>query len=423
MDGGVYNRSLFRRKESARDGLSRMGGIMAASPELMAAAEEMMPVQTGQGRVLFQAPSIVGAMPGMAIPQRPQMPMPMPQQPMPMAPAPMPMAPAPMPQPMAPAPMPPQMPMPQQRPQMRFQAGGIVDLGAPMLEVQGAMESMGGQQTFDRPIRPRGAPPAAPTEEQTQSGANAALAQIREQLSDPAADPMTQAEVILEETAGQTGVEPTGDTQSDLVAAAESLGVMNAREMRIDQLNRAITGAAIAAGTSPSAAENIANGMLEGLKLQRAEELRRLAADAAQLQALQGNEQGATWFDTPRGKLALKIVEQRFGTITDPETIVAELNSLDTNSPEGARLGDQFRAALAEGAAPPGIVAPSPEQPAPEGGAQPPDMNYLVGRAQAAISAINASNVSPEEKARRIEGVRATFAQMGGNPSLLSTGQ
>lgn len=406
MDGGVYNRSLFRRKESARDGLSRMGGIMAASPELMAAAEEMMPVQTGQGRVLFQAPSIVGAMPGMAMPQRP----PMPQQPMPMAPAPMPMAPAAMPQPMAPAPMP-------QQPQMRFQAGGIVDLGAP-LELQGVVE----QQTFDRPILPRGAPPAAPTQDQTQSGVNAALAQIREQLSDPAADPLTQAEVILEETAGQTGVEPTGDTEADLVAAAESLGVMNAREMRIDQLNRAITGAAIAAGTSPSAAENIANGMLEGLKLQRAEELRRLAADAAQLQALKGNEQGATWFDTPRGKLALKIVEQRFGTITDPETIVAELNSLDTNSPEGARLGDQFRAALAGGAAPPGIVAPAPGQSMTEGGAQPTDMNALVNDARSLISQVNASNLSPEEKAALIQEITTRFAQAGGNPSLLSTG-
>ena len=391
MDGGVYNRSLFRRKESAREGLSRMGGIMAASPELMAAARETLPpVQTGQGRVLFQAPSIVGAMPGMPMPQ-------------PMAPEAPPEA-----MPMQAAPM--AQPMPQA--EMRFKAGGIVDLGL------GAMEA--GLQppppTFDRPIAP------AVTQGQAQGNVTEVLTEIRSTLSDPASDPLTQAEVILEETADQTGVEPTGDTPSDLVAAAESLGVMNAREMRIDQLNRAITGAAIAAGTSPSAAENIANGMLEGLKLQRAEELRRLAADAAQMQALQGNEQGATWFDTPRGKLALKIVEQRFGTITDPETIVAELNSLDTNSPEGARLGDQFRAALAEGAAPPGIVAPAPAQAAPEGGAQPPDMNALVNDARNLISQVNASNLSPEEKAALTQEITTRFAQAGGNPSLLSTG-
>jgi hypothetical protein len=116
MDGGVYNRSLFRRKESARDGLSRMGGIMAASPELMAAAEEMMPVQTGQGRILFQAPSIVGAMPGMPMPMGQPM-QPRPQAPMMAQPQPMPMAP----------PQPQQMPM-QPQPQMRFQEGGIVDL-------------------------------------------------------------------------------------------------------------------------------------------------------------------------------------------------------------------------------------------------------------------------------------------------------
>jgi hypothetical protein len=412
MDGGVYNRSLFRRKESARDGLSRMGGIMAASPELMAAAEEMMPVQTGQGRVLFQAPSIVGAMPGMPMPMGQPMPMqPRPQAPMMAQPQPMPMAP-PQPQPM---PMQPQ-------PQMRFQEGGIVDLAAQGSRGRNAPRVLE-PRTFDQPI----AAPAAPASAAVGGPTAVAdtMAQIQELLDDPAASPTTQAEVILDEVADDVGIEPTGDTQEDLVAAAEALGIPNAREQRVDQLNRAITGAAIAAGTSPSAAENIANGMLKGLQLQRADELRRIAADAAQLQALQGGEQGANWFDTPRGKIASDYIETMMGAERDIETIIDELNRLDANSPAGARLGDEFRMALASGATPPampGMAAPPAAPAAGEEAAQPVDMNRLVTDARNYLGQIDSNpNLSEAQKNAAREAVRQRFVEMGGNPALLSS--
>jgi len=389
MDGGVYNRSLFRRRDAAKDGLRQMGGIMSASPELMAAAQEAAPpVQTGQGRVLFQAPSLLGPM---------SAPQPIPEQ--------------------AYAPPPPamemlgQQPMPEEQappqPPVQFQTGGMVEL-------EGAMESMGGAQTFDRPIRPA----AAPTAEQPRADVNAVLAQIAEQLSDPAVDPLVQSEAILDAVEDTAAVERTGNTEQDIRTTAANLGVPNAYEARIDQLNRAITGAAIAAGTSPSAAENIANGILTGLQLQREDEIRRSTnLLTAQTAALKGNEQGATWFDTPQGKIAKDYIEKQAGLEKDPETIIEELNALVP----GANLGDQFRAAVRSGAVPPGMAAAPVAEEA--GSPARPDMNYHVERATSAIERISASGLSPEEKARRIEQVRATFIQNGGNPSLLPTGQ
>jgi hypothetical protein len=410
MDGGVYNRSLFRRKESARDGLSRMGGIMAASPELMAAAEEMMPVQTGQGRVLFQAPSIVGAMPGMPMPMGQPM-QPRPQAPMMAQPQPMPMAP----------PQPQQMPM-QPQPQMRFQEGGIVDLAPQGSRGRNAPRVLE-PRTFDQPIV--AAAPGAAGRNAPRGGPTAVadtMAEINDLLSDPARDPITQAEVILDEVADDVGIEPTGDTQEDLAAAAEALGIPNAREQRVDQLNRAITGAAIAAGTSPSAAENIANGMLVGLKLQRQDELRRIAADAAQVQALQGGEQGANWFDTPRGKIASDYIETMMGAERDIETIIDELNRLDANSPPGARLGDEFRMALAAGATPPAMPGMAAPPAAGEEAAQPPDMNRLVNDARDYLGQIDSNpNLSEAQKNAAREAVRQRFVEMGGNPALLSS--
>jgi hypothetical protein len=248
------------------------------------------------------------------------------------------------------------------------------------------------------------------------------MAEINDLLSDPARDPITQAEVIIDEVADDVGIEPTGDTQEDLAAAAEALGIPNAREQRVDQLNRAITGAAIAAGTSPSAAENIANGMLVGLKLQRQDELRRIAADAAQVQALQGGEQGANWFDTPRGKIASDYIETMMGAERDIETIIDELNRLDANSPPGARLGDEFRMALAAGATPPAMPGMAAPPAAGEEAAQPPDMNRLVNDARDYLGQIDSNpNLSEAQKNAAREAVRQRFVEMGGNPALLSS--
>ena len=93
----VYNRSLFAAKaRPARNKLSRMGGIMSSSPELMEAQRNSVPsASSGVGAPMIQTA-------------------PMPMAPMPMAP--MPMAPVPVPQPVAPT-------IP-----MGFEPGGPVDI-------------------------------------------------------------------------------------------------------------------------------------------------------------------------------------------------------------------------------------------------------------------------------------------------------
>jgi len=250
------------------------------------------------------------------------------------------------------------------------------------------------------------------------------MAEINDLLSDPARDPITQAEVILDEVADDVGIEPTGDTQEDLAAAAEALGIPNAREQRVDQLNRAITGAAIAAGTSPSAAENIANGMLVGLKLQRDEEVRRINADAALTLAQAKAKKGATWFDSPRGKIAVDYIETMMGAEQDIETIIEDLNNLDANSPAGARLGDEFRMALAAGATPPampGVAVPPAAPAAGEEAAQPIDMNRLVNDARTYLANDINNNPALSEAQKRAarEILRQRFIEAGGNPAVL----
>jgi hypothetical protein len=83
--------------------------------------------------------------------------------------------------------------------------------------------------------------------------------------------------------------EPTGDLQFDLAKTLEEMtGDLSAYEKDIDTLNRGIIGAAIAAGTSARATENIAKGLLVGMESVKATEERRAAdAQALQLKALE----------------------------------------------------------------------------------------------------------------------------------------
>ena len=107
----VYNRSLFAAKaRPARNKLSKMGGIMSSSPELMEAQRNSMPSESsGVGAPMIQTA-------------------PMPMAPMPMAmPTPMPMAPMAMPTPMPTAPVPAPQPAAPITP-MGFDDGGPVDI-------------------------------------------------------------------------------------------------------------------------------------------------------------------------------------------------------------------------------------------------------------------------------------------------------
>ena len=90
-------------------------------------------------------------------------------------------------------------------------------------------------------------------------------------------------------TAASKGLEPSGNLKFDLAAILEEMtGNPEAYEKNIDSLNRGIIGAAIAAGTSARATENIARGMLVGMEGAKATEERRAGdARALQLKALE----------------------------------------------------------------------------------------------------------------------------------------
>jgi hypothetical protein len=102
--------------------------------------------------------------------------------------------------------------------------------------------------------------------------------------------------------------EPTGDLQFDLAKTLEEMtGDLSAYEKDIDTLNRGIIGAAIAAGTSARATENIAKGLLVGMESVKATEERRAAdARALQLKALEvrAAEQAAREAETKAGEKA-----------------------------------------------------------------------------------------------------------------------
>lgn len=334
---GVYNRKLFRQN-AARDELRKMGGIMASSEELL--REAMRTAMQAPG------PSDLGPMP-MPMPQQPAFGMPaqpvMPQQPMmqqPMAPMPMdmgmqqpmmqpqqpmvqPQQPMDMgmgvsPQPMMqqqpiqpaiaePAFMPPTMPQSAQMQPMQpqgFFLGGLVNV-APALGMGGTEEDVTAKPPRPNPARsiglgattvdigqPAGSVGGVDVDE---SLTNTALA-ISERLDEE--PPYAVANRILEE-ARRRGVETTSDKAETPEAAEEAMkfdlakileemtGDPAAYEKNIDELNRGIIGAAIGAGTSARATENISKGLLVGLEAaQRTEERRAADARALQLEAL-----------------------------------------------------------------------------------------------------------------------------------------
>jgi hypothetical protein len=146
-------------------------------------------------------------------------------------------------------------------------------------------------------------------------------------------DPNEVADEIL--TAAQKeGAETTGDKRFDLASILESMtGDPAAYEKDIDTLNRGIIGAAIAAGTSARATENIARGMLVGLEGAKATEERRAGdARALQLKALEvrAAEQGTREEEIKAGERAkaeaeAKLAEDKRRAYFDSFSSVMEL--------------------------------------------------------------------------------------------------
>jgi hypothetical protein len=285
---GVYNRKLFR-KSSARDELRRMGGIMASSEELMAEAmktAQQAPRPSGLGSMAMPAPQAPMPM------QQPMMGMPMMGMPMqqPMMAQPMGM---PMQQPMMGQPfMPPQVPQSVQMQPAGFNEGGEVSaknylppwMRKPAAETEEDSNFVAGAGTKIGAVD-IGAPAGTYTPAQSEDS-RIRIFRKAEELADSVdeLDPETVSEEILTTSAAEGGPEQTGDPRTDLAALYESMtGDPAAYEKNIDALNRGIIGAAIAAGTSARATENIARGMLVGLEGVKATEERR-AGDARALQ-------------------------------------------------------------------------------------------------------------------------------------------
>jgi hypothetical protein len=279
---GVYNRKLFR-KSSARDELRRMGGIMASSEELMAEAmktAQQAPRPSGLGSMAMPAPQAPMPMP------MPMMGMPM-QQPMMAQPMGMPMQ-----QPMMGQPfMPPQVPQSMQMQPAGFNEGGEVSaknylppwMRKPAAETEEDSNFVAGAGTKIGAVD-IGAPAGTYTPAQSEDS-RIRIFRKAEELADSVdeLDPETVSEEILTTSAAEGGPEQTGDPRTDLAALYESMtGDPAAYEKNIDALNRGIIGAAIAAGTSARATENIARGMLVGMEGAKATEERR-AKDAQAL--------------------------------------------------------------------------------------------------------------------------------------------
>ena len=90
-------------------------------------------------------------------------------------------------------------------------------------------------------------------------------------------------------TAASKGVESSGDLKFDLASIYERMtGDASGYEKNIDSLNRGIIGAAIGAGTSARATENISNGLLVGMQAAKATEERRAGDEQAINAALLG---------------------------------------------------------------------------------------------------------------------------------------
>jgi hypothetical protein len=428
---GVYNRKLFRQS-GARDELRKMGGIMSSSEELMREAlmtgmQAPGPADLGPMAMPRQQPMGMPAPPVMQ-PQQPMMQQPMAPMPMdmgmqqPMAPMPMdmgmqqPMAPMPMQQPMMQQPMmQPQQPMMQQpmaepafmppgMPQSAMQQpAGFAGGGFIMLP------GMMGEEPVDI-TKPAGTAVEAPTVELDEDIV-ATAKDLEMRLEDE--PPYAVANKILSK-AEEKGTELTGDVQSDLASVYASLtGDPAAYEKNIDELNRGIIGAAIGAGTSARATENISKGLLVGLEAAKDTEERRVKeARALQLAQLQAQAAEAK----ERGASESRAYRNPVDAYQDAYQAVMNASEIDLEIPEGMSredYADQVAVDLIRRSYSPEQLVGSP----------------FEGMSAPAADSAGPANVDQEavlEEARNAikggrdpAGVAAKLKQMGIDPELL----
>ena len=387
----VFNRKLFKRKSetAARDKLRSMGGIMASSEPLL--REAMKAVQDApkpqvdiQG--IMQAQRRMGPMPAAPMPQvAPQMPQ--------MQPQPQPqMQPQPAPPPQAPAQPAPQQGMnPMQKPMglnvggrpmdrrpdlanylgaatgpmptvdIRRQAGSVVqqpevdmDAITPERAIQLTSAAQSGQ--FPVNLRPF-------TAETAGSAANAKLLndkaeQIAAAMTDPNLDDEDRSRNLLAALGGDASASNVKKALAD--TSEQVFGKKIDREAKIDAINDAITGFAIAAGTSPRASKNIANGMLVGLKAMKQTEQGRIDTENALALAAAKAAAKGTGSDGTYNKLYQKAIEKimtrpdEFGIFVDEDDPAA----LDSASNQITTLADRIARAQSGGGPAPSTTQP-----------------------------------------------------------------
>jgi hypothetical protein len=225
--------------------------------------------------------------------------------------------------------------------------------------------------------------------------------------------PYAVANKILSK-AEEKGTELTGDVQSDLASVYASLtGDPAAYEKNIDELNRGIIGAAIGAGTSARATENISKGLLVGLEAAKDTEERRVKeARALQLAQLQAQAAEAK----ERGASESRAYRNPVDAYQDAYQAVMNASEIDLEIPEGMSredYADQVAVDLIRRSYSPEQLVGSP----------------FEGMSAPAADSAGPANVDQEavlEEARNAikggrdpAGVAAKLKQMGIDPELL----
>jgi hypothetical protein len=322
----------------------------------------------------------------------------MPQQPMPMEAQPLPQMMPQQPMMQDPAYMPPQVPGSVQPQALR--AGGLADAE--------------GREAYAERFR------KSPDPVLTQTPEEAIDADVLDKAVDlmPALGKNTPEEVATEilDTASTKGAELTGDMQVDLARIYQNLtGDPAAFEKNIDNLNRGIIGAAIGAGTSARATENISQGLLIGLQGSKDTEERRLGdARALQLAEIQARTAEANKRAGGVDGAASRDYRNPVDAFQDAYQTVMKAGEYDAAIPEGMtreQYAEQVATALIQrsytseqlvGSPFEGMSVTAGATPPPGAGAPPMDDEAYLSEAR---KAVEAGNLTREEAIQRLESI------------------
>ena len=185
--------------------------------------------------------------------------------------------------------------------------------------------------------------------------AQASFDRLQETLTDPEASNAQRQEAIT----SAAGVENTREGLRSVVS--EITGREMPESATVDELNRAITGVALggAIGGPRSVAERISNALLVGLKAQRETAVgrERFGQELAVARAKAEAEGASSWLESPEGKEAAELfrnlVTQRN---LDVDAAIATMNTINPG------LGDRYQIAMGGSS-----VAPAPETASPGG--------------------------------------------------------